>query len=214
MDDDYYASWVPTPPAYSAPWIQARVAMIQRFKSQGAVADLGCGTGETVIALSKAGYDVTGIEESKRAISHLKDVYPAVDWRQANLTEFLGDNTRKFDVISMFHVLEHIPYPKPLIELIDKSLSHDGLIVIEVPDARGGRARLLGSSWDYYLDHHVNYFDIRSLKKLLGPFGYKLKYCQKTYHFSHPQGDFVKDVIKATLARLGLNSIIRTIWQR
>lgn len=214
LQDDYYAAWSPMTVAYSAPWIRARVSIIQRFKCEGSVADLGCGIGETAIALKKAGYDVVGVEESERAINYLKNEYPDVDWRKANLTEFLSNAEKKYDVISMFHVLEHIPYPNRVIDLVDKSLAHDGLIAIEVPDARGGRARLMGGKWDYYIDHHVNYFDTRSLTKLLHPFGYQMKYCQKTYHFSYPQGDFVKDVIKGALARLGLNSIIRTIWQR
>lgn len=211
---DYYASWEPRKVTDLPPWIQARVKIVNRFIDRGKVAELGCGIGETAIALVDAGYQVVGVEESAKAINFLQKEYPRVEWSNSSIPEFLKGNPASFDAISMFHVLEHMPYPKRIVKLMDTSLRPDGIIVIEVPDVGGGLARLQGAKWDYFLDHHVNYFDIRSLNKLFGLFRYRMVFLERTYHFSFPQGNLFKDTVKGTLARLGLNSIIRTVWSR
>lgn len=214
-DVDYYDSWQANTFNVSAPWLEARVGLVKRFMSHGKVAELGCGIGETAVALHSVGYDVIGVEESKRAIDFLRQSYPEIEWSNANVLDFLaGADAMSLDAITMFHVLEHIPYPMRTIELIDRSLRPDGIVVVEVPDVGGGFARLKGARWEYYLEHHVNYFDVRSLTKLFGQFGFHLSYMEPTYHFSFPQGDVLKDTMKGMLARLGLNSIIRTVWAR
>jgi hypothetical protein len=98
--------------------------------------------------------------------------------------------------------------------LIDRSLRADGVVVIEVPDVDGGLARLRGKRWEHFVNHHVNYFSVKSLQHLMQQFGYRRLYLERTYHFSHPQGHSVKDLIKGTLARVGVNSIIRTAWAK
>ncbi len=113
----------------------------------------------------------------------------------------------------MFHVLEHIPQPKHLIQKLKSHLVRGGFIVIEVPDVYGGLSRLRGKTWEYWLPHHVNYFSMISLKKLLEPQGFVLVYAEKMFHFGHPQGIAWKDAIKGALAHLGINNIVRTIWQ-
>src|ERR1700684_3860836 len=82
---DYYSDGVPSRINHAAPYIQARVAILRRFKASGKVADLGCGIGETVIALSDAGFSVVGVEESATAINFLSSRYPAIEWLQEDI---------------------------------------------------------------------------------------------------------------------------------
>lgn len=178
------------------------------------MAELGCGIGETAVSLSKAGFSVIGVEESVKAISYLKQHYSSAQWVNENILDFAARNRAAFDVVTLFHVLEHIPHPENAIGWIDQSLRSSGVVVIEVPDVDGGLARLKGKEWGYFANDHVNYFSIRSLHNLMQQFGYRRVYLERTYHFSHPQGHFVKDLIKGTLARVGLNSIIRTAWAK
>src|SRR5713101_75495 len=67
-NSDYHAAWVPGRLDPAAPYIQARVALVRRFLAAGSVAELGCGTGETAIALSGAGFSVVAVEESAAAV--------------------------------------------------------------------------------------------------------------------------------------------------
>lgn len=214
IDADYYEDWTPGPINESLPWIQARVDIVKRLKSSGAVADLGCGISETAIALTKAGFSTIGVEESAKAINFLKSRYPSTEWVNENILDFATRNPGAFDVVTMFHVLEHIPRPENAIRLVDRSLRPGGIVVIEVPDVDGGIARFKGERWDYFVNHHVNYFSVKSLQNLMQQFGYRRRYLERTYHFSHPQGDMLKDMVKGALARLGVNSIIRTAWAK
>ena len=212
--NDYHAGWSTHQFNDTAPWILARVGLVRRFKAHGLVADLGCGIGETAVALHKAGYAVTGVEESEQAISFLKANHPAIEWHRQSIMNFFAGNSRRFDAITLFHLLEHLPRPKQAVHLVQAALKPDGALVVEVPDAGGGQARLAGMNWRYFHPHHLNYFDRRSLAKLLGAFGFRLAHLEKTYHFSHPQGHAAKDLIKSALARAGYNAILRTVWLR
>ena len=214
IGSDYYEDWPADWIDPTAPYIRARVDLLRRFKTAGSVAELGCGIGETAVALHAGGFSVVGVDESPLAIGFLQRQYPAIDWRQADLLAFIAEHPQSFDAITLFHVLEHIPRPREAIRLVDRALRPGGIIVVEVPDASGGHARLLGRRWDYYVDHHVNYFDTTSLQKLMGLFGYRRCFLERTYHPSFPQGSLLKDVAKKFLADIGFNSIIRTGWTR
>lgn len=213
-DRDYYLDWNGALDA-TAPWIDARVRLVRRFMPGGTVAELGCGIGETAVAFAQAGFDVAAVDESGRAIDVLRSRYPRISWYCSRIEEFLRCAApASFDAITMFHVLEHLPEPRTIVRLARQALRGSGILVIEVPDSRGGFARLRGPAWGYCQHHHINYFDDRSLAKLCGQAGFRLAYRQPTYHFSHPQGDLMKDAVKGALAWLGLNAIIRTVWVR
>jgi SAM-dependent methyltransferase len=213
-DADYYDDWTPGPIRETLPWISARVDIVRRFKRGGRAVDLGCGIGETAVALSNAGFRVTAVEESAKTVGFLQRQYSSVEWINDNILDFAAGNPGSFDVVTLFHVLEHIPHPENVIRSIATLLDEDGLVVIEVPDVDGGFARLRGKKWDYYVRHHVNYFGVRSLQNLMRQSGYRCRLLRRTYHFSHPQGHWLKDPIKGALASLGLNAIIRTAWTK
>jgi 2-polyprenyl-3-methyl-5-hydroxy-6-metoxy-1,4-benzoquinol methylase len=211
-DEDYYTRPNKADINADRPFIRRRARVVRTHCGVGRLAELGCGLGETAIALCETGFDVWGVEESQNAIALLNDTFPTVHWVCSGIEKFLKAENQ-FHVISMFHVLEHIPYPSGLIPTLKKSLMPKGFLVIELPDVHGGLARLKGKRWEYWLTHHVNYFSNASLKKLLEAYGFREVHTERMFHFGHPQGILWKDTIKAGLARMGLNGIIRTIWQ-
>jgi len=75
---DYYEDWCVAPINVGALWVRARVDLVRKFKHSGTVADLGCGMGETAVALRDAGFSVVAVEESEKAINFLKAQYPKV----------------------------------------------------------------------------------------------------------------------------------------
>jgi len=195
-------------------FIQHRVKQIRRYVSSGRCGELGCGLGETAIALARHGFTVEAVDESSNAVNFLKARYPEVSWHCERLDAFLERATESFDVITLYHVLEHIPFPGAICDLIARVVRPEGLLVVEVPNVAGLHARLWRWKWWYWLDHHVNYFHIGSLRRLLEPRGFRLLEVEGKYHFSHPQGVLWKDVLKGTLARIGFADVICTYWMR
>lgn len=212
-NQDYYSNHAPDLSSSIKPFISHRVEQIKRRLKSGTVADLGCGLGETVIALSEAGYNAIGVEESPTAVNLLRESYPQVHWENRTIREYL-QQCNPHDGITLYHVLEHIPNPKRVCALLKENIRPGGLLVIEVPDVGGGRAKLSPRKWGYYLPHHVNYFTVDTLAALVEPLGFGLTGFERKYHFGWPQGVWWKDGIHRAFAFLRVNSVVSSYWER
>lgn len=212
-NDDYYKTIDPAEINPERPYVRHRVREIAKYVQSGRAVDLGCGLGETAIALARTGFSVQGVEESINTVNLLRKNFPEVQWHNAKIDEFLRVQSG-FDLITLFHVLEHVPMPRMLCESIDRSLRHGGLLVVEVPDVSGGQACLRGWGWQHWLPHHVNYFSQETLCRLFEPLGLELLNIEYKYHFGFPQGIFLRDLIHGSLARLRMHDIITTYWRK
>ena len=210
---DYYQDTCSIVINSDRPFYNYRVRHIGKFASGKLAVDLGCGLGETAVALAKAGFEAHGVEESANAITLLRQRFPFVTWHNSRIETFL-QNAEHFDVITMFHVLEHIPRPASVCRAVSNSLAKDGVLVIEVPDVSGGQARLKGWDWHYWLPHHVNYFSLATLRRLLEPLGFQLVHFETKYHFGFPQGVRWRDMVHSILNLIGLSDIITTYWRK
>ena len=84
--------------------------------------------------------------------------------------------SNKFDIITMFHVLEHIPYQLKVLKNLKKKLKNKGKIIIEVPHAQDFLLEILNlesfKKFTFWSEHLVLHTE-KSLKKLLKEAGYK-----------------------------------------
>jgi len=179
----------------------------------GRAVDLGCGLGETTIALVDAGFETIGVDDSRSSIERLQREYPHIRWVCTGIGPFLAVEAQ-FDLITLYHVLEHIPKPRTLMETITRALTPSGVLVIEVPNTAGLHARLQGYQWQYWLDHHVNYFDNTSLCRLLEPIGLKQIARKTKFHFNWPQGKFFRDASHDLLRGIGFGDVLTTYWTK
>jgi 2-polyprenyl-3-methyl-5-hydroxy-6-metoxy-1,4-benzoquinol methylase len=80
---------------------------------------------------------------------------------------------KKFDLITMWNVIEHIHNPKPVLASMINMLADDGEIFIETP-MYGSLAKKLGEYWSHYIIiEHINLFSRASIKKVFEEFGMK-----------------------------------------
>src|SRR5690606_22685590 len=112
----------------------------QVSKKNISILDIGCGTGD-FLTLGNNLYNVLGVEpnESAKAIAEKKglQIYSTLD-------EVLE---KKFDVITLWHVLEHVPnYDEYLIK-IKSMLNNDGIIIIAVPNYKSYDAKYYDNYW-------------------------------------------------------------------
>jgi SAM-dependent methyltransferase len=134
--------------------------------------DYGCGTGEFLIHARSKKFDVLGVEPSinarNRAVAKGLDVVPNLD--------SLKEKRQKIHVVTLWHVLEHIPDPKIILKELMTYLEKDGLIVVAVPEYLSFDSKFYKNEWAAWdLPRHLNHFDENTVTKLFQLFGFKLR---------------------------------------
>jgi SAM-dependent methyltransferase len=138
----------------------------------GRLLEIGVARGDFLAEARRAGFEPLGIEPEPAAAEVARrrsGVEVLVGW-----AEEIELPSEAFDVVCLWHVLEHIPRPRPVLEALLDSLRPGGLLFCEVPNAGGAMAVAKGDSWQY-LDpaHHVGFYDAGSLLRGLGASGYE-----------------------------------------
>ena len=130
-------------------------------KEKGKVLDIGAGTGEFLMVAKENGWQTTGIEPSDKArnIALKKGVF---------LADSLADlEDHSFDVISMWHVLEHVPNLENQIKELKRLLKPTGTILIAVPNFNSFDAKYYGKFWAAYdVPRHLWHFSKTAIKGL------------------------------------------------
>lgn len=148
----------------------------ENFPSTARVLDFGCGKGYFLHLLRSAGMeDIHGIELNRSALGFLRCRGYDVAGRISEL-----DRPDPYDVISLFHVLEHLEDPKGFLAGLKDSLVDGGKLIIEVPNLDGYGFRKFGVRWFYLQREHLYYFNEKSLISLLENTGYTV---EKHYRF-------------------------------
>lgn len=150
--------------------IQNKIDLIESFSStKGKVLDIGCGTGEFIFEANKRGWKVFGFEPNFSASSLAKE-------KGLNLV----DNTKNIeqnslDVITMWHVLEHVHDIDEQIKELYRLLKPDGKLVIAVPNYNSYDAKYYEKYWAAFdAPRHLWHFSQKSIPLIFEP-----------YQFSH-----------------------------
>jgi 2-polyprenyl-3-methyl-5-hydroxy-6-metoxy-1,4-benzoquinol methylase len=131
--------------------------------------DIGSSSGEFVYLLQNLGLDAKGIEPHVGYATYAREVL-GVDTRNGTLQHCLSnEEPGSLDLISMFHVLEHLPEPVNALRTLGEKLKPEGLIYIEVPNATR-----LCSPHDMFFKAHTLYFTGSTLRNLLEIAGFKI----------------------------------------
>lgn len=125
--------------------------------------DVGCGAGRITEAFKKCGWEAVGIDLSSKAVD--RGVSHGLDLR---VTEIDDPSLEVFDMITGFHILEHLHSPREFLNQCIKRLKSNGYLLIEVPDYGSRQASRMGSSWPYlYPDGHLYQFTIDTISKYM-----------------------------------------------
>ncbi len=148
-----------------------RFDLIRKYKPGGSLFDIGSGWGHFLATGKKLGYDVYGVELANQPYLYSKDELnlpvDRVDFLQMN-------EDKKFDVLTMWDVLEHIDLPDKFIEKCSKLQSCGGYLFIQVPQIDSFISKRFKSKWKMISLDHVNYFSRETIKKLLAQYGYEV----------------------------------------
>jgi SAM-dependent methyltransferase len=140
----------------------------------GSLLDVGCGSGEYLRRMRKAGWRVTGTEPDAKAAARLVaqesfEVY-------GSLEELMQAHGRRFDVIVLSHVIEHLADPMRTLTQLNSLLAQGGRLLITTPNARSLGLRIFGASWrGLEPPRHFNVFTPESLNEALMSAGFRVE---------------------------------------
>ena len=126
--------------------------------------DVGCGTGDFLQTAKQHGWDVFGIEPNPnaRAIANIKTDNVVFD-----TDKFLEFKPQTFDVITLWHVLEHLPNLEEQVIVLKKLLKPQGTLIIAVPNYKSYDATYYKAFWAAYdVPRHLWHFNKESVSKL------------------------------------------------
>ena len=136
-------------------------------KIHGKILDIGCGSGETLVQLQSIGWEGYGLDMDKKAIeiAQKRGVKHASYGTYKDLKMYL-DNT--FDVIRLYHVIEHLDDPRRVLALIRTKLKVGGELIIGTPNENSLVSRIFKQYW-YNLDcpRHLYLFSPKTLRILV-----------------------------------------------
>lgn len=142
-------------------------------RRKGRILDIGCGSGDTLAILKELGWDVYGLDIDANAIAAAKS-RGLSHVSLGSYTQLRNYPDSYFDVVRMYHVIEHLDNPPLCLALVKKKLKKGGELIIGTPNAGSLAAKLFRSQW-YNLDapRHLYVFTPGSLKKLVRTYDYK-----------------------------------------
>lgn len=138
--------------------------------------DIGCGTGYFLQAAKEQGWIVSGIEKDDKA-RESATLRSELEVKDEN--GFWETENSSFDVVTLWHVLEHLEKLNETIHKIKEIITPEGIVVLALPNCRSYDAAFYKGWWAAYdIPRHLWHFSPESLEKLLGKHG--LKVIQKT----------------------------------
>ena len=145
--------------------LKRKLKLINSFQTQEKhLLDIGCGTGDFLETAKNNGWQITGIEPSDNAreIANKKtnnSVY--------KIEQLLKLEPNSFDVISLWHVLEHLPNLDEHIKIFKRLLKPNGRLVIAVPNYKSFDALYYKSFWAAFdVPRHLWHFSKTGIQKL------------------------------------------------
>lgn len=145
--------------------------LIAKFSRGGRLLDIGCGRGEFLKTFCAAAWDLYGVEPNKEGY--------AQNVARAHAKIFNADliacafRSGYFDVITMWHVFEHVRHPNEQLREIHRILKDRGLLIIAVPNIEGIGFKTGGRHW-FHLDcpRHLYHYDPRTIRMILDHAGF------------------------------------------
>jgi len=143
-------------------------------KKTGRLLDVGCSNGAYLAAMREKGWDVEGVELDGDAVEYARNSR-SLKVTQGYVEEALGQLAgSNFDVVTMWHVLEHVFDPAAALKQIHRVLKPGGAVMLEVPNYASPLVSLFKRYWfPMDIPRHLYQFTPASIKTMLTRAGFK-----------------------------------------
>jgi 2-polyprenyl-3-methyl-5-hydroxy-6-metoxy-1,4-benzoquinol methylase len=184
---------------------QKRKLIIDATKTIGGnLLDVGAGTGAFANNMQEAGWQVTGLEPDTTARQVALNKF-GLQLDEPEKLFLLPTNT--FEVITMWHVLEHVHNLHGYLEQYHKILKSNGKLIIAVPNYTSHDAQHYGEYWAAYdVPRHLYHFSPESMNRLAGLKGFKIEAYKPMWYDS-----FYVSMLSEKY-KTGKNNLAKAVW--
>ncbi|RXG17935.1 2-polyprenyl-3-methyl-5-hydroxy-6-metoxy-1,4-benzoquinol methylase [Leeuwenhoekiella aestuarii] len=149
--------------------LRKKLRLISNYSAIGSLLDIGAGTGDFLKVAKNEGWEVDGIEPSAIARNHAATKGLILKEDESGVGE------QKFDVITMWHVLEHVPNLQHQINWLADHLDKNGTLIIAVPNFNSYDAKTYKEFWAAWdVPRHLHHFSAKSIKTLFSKNGFEV----------------------------------------
>jgi 2-polyprenyl-3-methyl-5-hydroxy-6-metoxy-1,4-benzoquinol methylase len=174
----------------------------------GRLCDIGCGTGAFLAAAAASGWNISGVEPNTYA-RELSKRRLGADTCVSSFAE-LNCSESTFDVITLWHTLEHLPSPQQTLFEINRLLKPGGILALAVPNLDSFESHVWKSQWIALMPPtHLYHFTARTLTQYMLKCGFELLYIHQA-----PAANSLAANVLRTLRALLLDPVARTQARR
>lgn len=144
--------------------LKQKVDLINKYSAKGNILDYGCGTGNFLAACQRNGWEVAGFEPNTYARQQAQELLK----KEINSTTLDNFKSESFDVITLWHVLEHVHTLNETFKELLQLLKPNGVMLIAVPNADSHDAKVYKENWAAYdVPRHLYHFTQVTMKRFL-----------------------------------------------
>jgi len=149
----------------------ALLKRLEDFRKSSMLLDVGCGEGQFLNTAKSLGWLAKGLDLSPYAVEICKKF-----GADASCIDFLGPGleSKDYDIVTMFEVLEHLTRPKEYLLKTNAILRKGGVLVITTPNFDSITRMLLSNKWSVINAEHLFYFTSASIKRLITGCGFRI----------------------------------------
>jgi ubiquinone/menaquinone biosynthesis C-methylase UbiE len=143
---------------------KASAQVIQKQVRSGKLLDVGCATGDFLMAAKGLGFQAEGLEPShwSSEIARNRGLTVHRDF----LETFADKHPHEYDVVTLWGVIEHFADPVAQVKNMKRLLKPGGIIALWTGDVDSITSRLLRRRWWYWQGQHIQYFTHQSIQRL------------------------------------------------
>ncbi len=152
--------------------LRKKYNLISGYKNRGHILDIGCATGEFLNHFKNHAWETKGIEPAEEPRNFAINNFH-LDVKPEELLNELAEDS--FDVISMWHVLEHVPDLNERMQQISRLLKKNGLLVIALPNYQSWDGQHYQNYWaGYDVPRHLYHFSEKTITALLDKYNFSM----------------------------------------